>query len=436
MRLARLWSLVLFACLALAGSLSAANAAPQSLRVAAFNNGLADTLQGPLGIDRHYVRWSYRIGSGNFADLRFAVNGWYLSAKGAVDTPAAYTIVKASLENSAGTISVPVTFGGNRSVTVNVGANDLQSDAILPGAFGLTKFSRGEYYWLKMEVEVAPGKVTPAFSGRRTDSMTGSQSLFSNSALTSVSDVDALGAFSVSGTKPVSRPTGLSPILLGHFESGDPATWFGAGDSNFLGKGDKATPMEGLGLFQRALLGDQTDGQVLAGLTAASPGLKMENFGVNPRTLHWIQYTRYYASGLGRNDFGANPKPGRLPTVKWAANSYWSQAYSNGALIVIQTTLCPRTKSTDKFATEASQTPTGAAWAAGGEVAQYNVWLNTIVGIYMDGVIALNSCHGVDPTRWPANGTAKYATANGTDPSALLHAQLGAELRAVMDLYP
>ncbi len=419
-------------------SRSIASALTGSFRVASTLNAVFNGKSTAAGASKQFVRWPVRIGSGDFADLKIAINAWYLTGAGAVNMPNGFTISKAALQNSDSTISTPILFAGQRSLVVPAGANDLQSDAILPTSFGIAQFSRGEVFWLKMELSVNADEFLPNSKMRNTNSVAGSSVWFVNPTMTTVSDVDALGAFTSSGTKPVSKPNGFCPIVLGHFVSGDAVTWFAAGDQIFAGSGDDVKSPEGFGIYQKTLLGDRSSGQVLAGLNFSANGAKMASWLKDSKTSYWIQYAKYFINQIGTNDFGAKPNTA-IAKVQAGAQQMWTQAYNSGTYQVLQTKIGPRTTSTDQFATEVNQTPSGGAgsvWDTTGEVSQYNTWVTSQVGVRMDQAIELNSWRGVNPSRWVTDGNANYATVKGVLPSAAMHSLLAAELRGIFNIYP
>jgi hypothetical protein len=75
-------------------------------------------------------------------------------------SPNDLTITKAALEKEGTALCKPILFAGGRSVTAIRGAQ-VQSDLLPASAFGQSKFSRGELYWLRLSGTLPSGGSIP-----------------------------------------------------------------------------------------------------------------------------------------------------------------------------------------------------------------------------------------------------------------------------------
>lgn len=411
------------------------------LRMAAVNNTVNNATQTVAGKNRCYIRIPYMIGSGDLSEIRLSHYGYNMTLAGIVSNTNSFNITLSALANSAGTISVPVQYSAGRPLTVAGNAHDVQMDSVLPSAFGLTEFARGDVYWLKMQVDFVTGGQLPIASSFTTYAVSGTQYLWVDSAASSATvgtGVDNPGPFSITGAAATSVNTGYFPVMLGKFVSGDPDTWYGAGDSDLNGVGDDVVLAPwGRGFFSRALYADGTPSRVLAGFNCARSSGYITNYKTLTNIARWAVYCKKAVEECGLNDLGATTGTA-LSTAAFLGQckNAWSIFRSQGVEKVLRTWMLGRLQSSDSFATEAGQTFVGTAgdqsW--GPAAAALNAAFQAEVGITLDVLVPMYSCRGsVDTSKWRANGTATYATFDGVHKSPTMHALSAIDLRAYMD---
>lgn len=185
-----------------------------------------------------------------------------------------FTITKASVQlTSINTTPVPVTFGGNRNITVVDGSNDIQSDELLASAFSLAKFTKGTAGFIRINFTfTTPATDKFADMGARATT-TGWIYNFRSDRVSVTKGVDDTGIFTysminggVNGTDAVNG--GGCPIVVVLGRHTDSAIGL-FGDSKTYGTGDTVTAI-GVGGISRVLAPDAT---LPAG---AKPGI---NFG-------------------------------------------------------------------------------------------------------------------------------------------------------------
>jgi lysophospholipase L1-like esterase len=252
----------------------------------------------------------------------------------------------------------------------------------------------------------------------------GARATAENTALSNGSDTQFLG------TGALTTPSGGS--LLGRSEGGPNAILgraIGTPDIAVLGIGDSI--MDGDNDTNAANDGNAAGGWFLSGLynvngrtipsgRAANSGLTAQTFvASSAKTLQFVKWYTHVVSEYGTNDI----INGRT-SAQILANlqTIWAALKSNGARYVIQTTILPRTTSTDSFVTAVNQTPR-SGFATNATRTTLNNSINSNVGA--NGLDAVFDLLAVvqDPTltdRWIATlGGGIAATGDGTHPDGV-----------------
>jgi len=410
------------------------------LRMAAVNNTVNNGTMTIAGKNRCYIRIPYMIGSGDLSEIKLSHYGYNMTIGGLSSNANSFDITLGAIANAAGTVSVPVLYSAGRLLTVAGSAHDVQMDSILPAAFGLSKFTRGDVYWLKMQVDFATAGYLPTAVSFRANGNPGAQYLWVDSASSGVAagtGVDDPGPFTITGTAASSQGYGYMPVMLGKFVSGDPDVWYGAGDSDLNSVGDVDTAQWGMGFFTRALLDNGTPSRVLAGFNCAKPSGYITVFRTLTNLAKWSAYCNSGVEECGLNDLGSTT--GTLlstATFLTQCKAAWAIMRGQGVQKVLRTWMLGRLQSSDSFATEAGQTFVGTAgdqsWGAAS--AALNAAFQAEVGGTLDVLVPMICARGtVDSTKWRANGTALYATSDGVHKSSAMHALAAVELRSYMD---
>lgn len=98
---------------------------------------------------------------------------------------------------------------------------------------------------------------------------------------------------------------------------------------------------------------------------------------------------------------------------------------------IIRTKLLPRTNSTDSWTTDGANQTYQTNWGAASYSSQFNTWVDArLADTSVDAVVDANALRAADPLKFVVNGTANYATNDGTHPSPTTHELLAVELRA------
>lgn len=384
------------------------------------------------------IRWPIVLGT-DASDLIVSIPNWYQMGSGAGETATGngFTIEEMVIENAGGAISTPVRFAGGRSVTVADNANDLQSDAVLPAAFTLPQFSRGEQYWVKGRITLALGTHALPYSDRNRSSIGGSQVNWYDPAATTPSSTDIPGPYTATGTAFDIRNNGFCPIILGH-PAVDGPSFIGIGDSIMCitaDTGGGTSVINGVGFFHRAMHD--------AASTAASlrPSLNFARVGAatahytaagNTRWRQYVRYVRFAVEELGTNNLGTS-SAGNAASLQAEIAALWTLLRAGGVQKIARTRMIPRTASSDSWATIAGQSPF-PAFVAGGTAEAVNTWFESKRSDgTIDAVVAMASTHDTSvPQAWPVNGTAFYACTDGTHPKDVIHEAMAAELRAAI----
>lgn len=419
--------------------------AAQPLRAATMYNRIASGF-GTVGGTSLQIksRIGFVTGAGALSQLVLSFYNWRTDPSGLVLNTNAYTIVSAALEIDGGTYA-PVFFGGSRSRVVAAGANDIQSDAILPSSFSLANFPNGTKFWLRMQVslstagdgvpqgipyETAGGGAFPNWVG------------FSYDPLINITTgpVDGTGPMSLGalGFSSFTRP--VFPVVLGRYVSGSPTVWLGIGDSIMQGLSDT---LEGdaygfAGFYHRSLVNAGLNGAYGAGINMGSSGTTHAMWTGSNNSLgkaYWA-YCTGAIDNYGTNNFAGGAA---LATVQTDSQALWTAIRAANVSTILRLSLLPRTNSTDNWQTAGvNQTGVNAAFNAGGLVAQYNTWLGTqISGSGITAQLDFTSLRDATfPEDWVVTGAANYATPDGVHLSTAASVLAAGQLRTLLASYP
>jgi lysophospholipase L1-like esterase len=136
-----------------------------------------------------------------------------------------------------------------------------------------------------------------------------------------------------------------------------------------------------------------------------------------------LKYASNVICELGTNDINTSRT---LAQIQSDLQTIWQAAKAAGVRRVAQTLIIPRTTSTDSWATAANQTPV-SGFATGSTRDQLNAWIKAQVGQgLLDGYIDPNPQveDQANLGKWQTNGTASFATTDGTHPTAAFQASM------------
>lgn len=416
----------------------------QPLRFASPNNAVSNntgTTMAGTQLDCLSRRQIW-IGSGNLSELRLSYFGFNASGGtgGLVVNANAYSVVAVYLENSAASISVPITFGGQASKVINPGDSDVQTDSLFAGAYALSNFARNSSWFVRQQLRVASAgmKMPTGVVPYTTAGFPTNVGLAIDPAVYVASAVSGTGNILASGSGWSSFTTPYQPVVLGRFVTGDPPTILGLGDSIIASAGDTGTPTSVMGAFSRALFNSDGVTGAIGGFNmgcSGAIGSMWQNANAELGMAYW-KYAKHAVEEFGTNEFIT---PNSDAAAQISCQAIWTAMRSAGIQSIIRTLLTPRCTSTDTFETTANQSPLNASWQSGGGAWALNDWLPTQVGASgPTTILPLNSVRAgttVDTTlfyTWAVDGTAyKYVLNDGlgVHPSTFGHAQEAAEYR-------
>ncbi|MRT30884.1 hypothetical protein [Herbaspirillum sp. CAH-3] len=340
--------------------------------------------------------YQHVIGSGDLDGIVARITNRLGAVSGVTNNTTALANFTLYLEHQGINQTVQMLFGGATSTTIAGSALEVLSDALLPSAFGLTKFSRGDKVRFRYSFDIVVNGTWPVnnyYDWSYTTGAFGSRAQIYDPTVTTWTNIAGTGAMTFSGTAPTGTAA-LPVVLMGTFVSGDPVVVLTGKDS--LGEGYYDTLGAGLnggtGQFARALYGDGS--APIAGMNASVFGctnLLWFNGAATMNTL--VKYANVIDYGLGTNSFDgtANNSTALNQVVAYdqsvltAMRSNASGAAGARALKIYGELLGPRSAAGSDYTTLAGQTVFGPKWDIGGDVASYNATRVSQVGTYLDG---------------------------------------------------
>ncbi len=360
------------------------------------------------------VRLACRNGLAPATNIRLAFANVVAAAAIDADGPNPITVRAAIEIAEAPGITVPVTFGGSLSATLDPKAGVVISDPV-----GIT-LAPGQLFAVRTNVTVTSGQQFPIGYVVQAGSLVGSEAAVSENSLrnTSASVVYNTGFFA--GT----AVPGYSPIaILG--ETAYPASSVGLfGDSILNATGDSVSVGlirgQSAGFGARGLLLPNggliphvqlsRGGQGLNGFSTALAGLDIH------RRLFAANYVTDVLCHMGTNDIASGAT---FAGMQASYKKFWAHFKYRGKRVT-QSLIMPRVTGT--YTSAAGQTPI-AGFEPGGIRDQTNAWIKTQVGQgLLDDVIDTNPYveDQANPGRWASPGGVAY-TADGVHPSNPAH---------------
>lgn len=418
----------------------ASSGGTQPLRAASPTNIVTNTAPTVLSgtVLNIRFRMPFYIGSADLSQLVLSSYGFYLGASNATVLPNAFSWVALTIEKDSNGALCDVTHGGIATKTVNPGDTDIQSDAILPANFStpMTKFTFGDKYWIRGEYSV-PAAGNSAPNGVLNFSFPTSISVKIDPATTTVGPVHGTGNMAQGNGVGFNNP--YVPIILGRQVSGDARTIMLAGDSLVYGQGDTATVLV-TGGAQRALFDSDGVSNPIGGIKIAVQGTTASYWAATNNALltPYLSYGKYLYEEYGTNEYTSSP--GNSAAVSMAKSKViWDRFTAitgNTPAQILKPKITPRVTTTDAYATTANQSFLNAAWAAAGNARLFNDEIDTRLSLGQIGyMLPLTSLRmSTDKTQddfyhYLNNGTANYATADGTHPTVAGYVLEAAEIR-------
>lgn len=408
--------------------------APLPLKVVTAPNWHPTGMQSASGSNTRFIsRRPIYIGIGGASELVCS----YFNAWAGVGGSGAFTVISHAIEAGNGSMSVPVTLDGgvNRSKSIPLGTSDVQSDPILPSAFGLTSFAAGALFWERIVFDVPAGNTYPANVPRRAG-YTGMAAYSCDPAAFPALTADGTGALDATGKTLTSGKT-FGSIVLGRPLVAGTRHFGNVGDS-FTRDSDQETAAGNFPLrlfadvFERAMLDFKGDLSGLYGFInfgIYGTGVNSYNPAADARRPYY-KYCTDMHDEYGTNDTGAT----NLAALQGRLQALWGAYVEEGVERIWRTKLWSVATTTDGYATEANQTVV-ASQLPGGIRYEINAWFDAKSA---DGTLA-----GVIPwgrSRAPSNfekyrtsdNVASWIVAGGHPSNAIGVPMMASEARSIM----
>lgn len=358
------------------------------------------------------TRFVDKIGAGGTAgsvatDIAITLSTYY-----SADVQGPGYIARADCEFNG--ICVPFTWGGATSKTLVAGDNDVVCDPLYPSAFGMTSFPQGTAFAIKIEREFAVGAVPPDCGSN--GSQNGDATY--RAAAGTASQIGKAGPL-VAQTGYTFAYIGFYPVaIIGRVKGMIPAY------ASFGASIEAGTNDSGPGYCGRASMAGQ---QVAYSRLALGSETGINFAALNSKRIVFAKYANIASNGYGGNDFsGAKPKE----SIATALAQINAQIKAMGVKRILQMRLSPKANTTDSFATVENQTPRANFLDTRAYVdAQAALDPNVNALVDMSSVMEPAS----KPGAWVVNGTANYATLDGTHPESAIHVLMATVLRPVID---
>jgi hypothetical protein len=382
-----------------------------------FVSGLASTyVQGQS-------RMRMYLGGAPLSELRVCYGNW--GGPHEAVGPGNIT-VEAAIESDSPLEVARFTWSGANTITLTPGQTAC-SDALYPAALGLTVFPANAAEWFRTGVVAA--------------SSTGFPYSYILSAPGEAMYAGPAFASRVNATGPMTAPGGgaaapgmLTPFaVLGRYTVAMPSLC-DIGDS--ISAGIEDTPVTeaqgqfaGHGYVGRAAY--NSDGARIYPMFRLGIAGDTADGGGYVQRATFFQYCTHGVSGWGVNDIQSQ----RPSTVLSNLKAAWALMHAKGIQYIYQTTLTPRTTSTDGWATEVNQTVYDSNFVPGGPRDQLNALIKAAVGTnfltnYIDVAAQVQARDNIDI--WLVNGTSGYCTSDGLHPLGTCHALMAPFLSAVL----
>lgn len=363
-------------------------------------------------------RSPFVIGSGDVSQLTLSFFGWYLHSLVGVNTIGnGYTISGCYVEYNG--ISAQVTFSSATTKAIANGDTDIQSDAILPGLFGVSAFTQGSTGFVRLLVSFSAAQTDhfPVNSYKSLNT-SASQILYDPAKCTITNGISGTGALTftmtgggIFGTDAVAPVGFVTPIVLGKFTSaGRLPTFMTIGDSIAYGAAEATSNSVFANGYSRDFFpnGVSTGTGAIANLNmGCSGGIGSDWANGSPSLLlAYLSYVKY-----AHEDYGANAASVPMSTA------IFSQLRANGIAFIFRSSLTPFTNSTDSWTTAVNQT-LRSGYGPGGSIETFNNALKALVAADFTFLDTTGNRDGGDYWKWFSNGTVNFATADGLHPSS------------------
>jgi lysophospholipase L1-like esterase len=378
-------------------------------------NSTADTIAGTAD-QRRETRQPMYLGGKDCTEIRLVYGNYWLDlgAAGRETNTGNAVELTAALEYNGTTIQAK--FNGSYLRTMADGEALVVSDPIYPSAFSLSTFPANANIFVRTSLAAQVGQKLPrSYAYMSVSPASKIQSVYGSTQL--------LGTGLMTGT--VSN--GGGPLAVIGKTVLPELSILAIGDSTVVGNNDvnDIYGSAGGGYFHRGMY--QVNGRNIPHANHARNGgtlAQYQTYGIRRQQLY--QYASHVYVGFGTNDLFRSAGNPVYTSFETAYTNEIALIRSCGAK-VITGYVGVRTDSTDTWITTANQTQQ-ANWTPS-DITTVNSYLNTAGDYWYDP--AADFRDSVDNTKWAVNGTANYATSDGTHPSPTVIALAAARLKTL-----
>lgn len=355
----------------------------------ATNTAIPDARSGTL---RQYNARSHHIARDTIVNPSVIFPNWFYDRRGTkLETASAGTAtITASIEYPAG-VFTQLLFDGNTSKVIASGDNGIGTATVT--------IPEGADFWVR-EYRVGSSGVTfvDSFEKDSSDTANGEAFEYSTGVLTDKTMSGTITNTAASAPRAQGRPVGIIATT-------SKRSYVLYGDSLTRAEGDTFNANGDCGILARSV--GKTAGYTLCGSSAQRLEL-FNTAGYHERQVALAQYCTDVISAYAFNDINSSLS---AATVKALLDEFWAKFPTK---TIHQTTITPRSTSTDNWATVGNQT-TAATNAVRIEVNNYIKSLPAPLAGYYDVANVIDNAP--DAGVWKADGTAFKWCIDGIHPS-------------------
>lgn len=373
-------------------------------------------------------------------DIILAWNNFRHSSTLEIDNTNQVTIVAAALV-CPNNVVIPLYFGGSRSKVMAAGDWDVQCDPIYPVQAAYSQFPVGNYVVRYILKAPANGNTFATVDETTTnDNVAGTQVVYYDDTLTTISTTDTTGAFSVTSGAAFNSAFGVyfsKPMMFGH-PVNDTASYMGFGDSigtgfGASGKGEATNgahrTIGGVGVLQRMAYNANVNPVPMINLSISSARITLATNNTKWRT--FAPRAKYALVQFGTNDVTSVA----IGTIQTNLNTLWSILRGLSIQKILHLKLGVRTTSTDSWISEGNQTAL-ETWAPSPTAVRYQ-FEQYLTDKLADGTIdglgdPGTTIKGTDPDKWETNGATDFYTIDGIHPNNVGAPLMAADARPSM----
>lgn len=393
-------------------------------------NKIHRAMETRSGTNAKVDTWTSRIGSAPVTEIGVQITNGVFRSNGVYTSLSARTFEVWVWYNA---VCIKMTLNGSQVYSASAGEVDITSTLVPASAFGVSEFPVNALIGYKCRQVFATGD-TVGFNARDVRSSSEHQSVFYDTATTTIGNEDGVGKFTLTGGTPQARNNGFQPFIIGRFNTVDAPVFVATGDSNTDGVGDSSDISDALGggWFQKLMANFYNDAPTASMNLAVSGATSIH--ALTSEITTYFKYANQAITAFGTNDMGT-AGTGDLSVYYSNTNQIIANMKAAGINNVHSSQLPPRSDSTDLWVTSINQTPLTGWDDPTDNSSLLNANLDTATNV--DSVISLNSVREVgDIYKWLTDGVTERLTAyDNTHLSANGNALRAAEAKTHLNTF-